>query len=74
VHESGLALFKRAATLRRKRLPATQSPAPPNTPPGKFRTCLSEVPGPMNGWMLYCLLITILVPSFVLKTFGILFR
>ncbi|KAF8203852.1 glycosyltransferase family 2 protein [Pholiota molesta] len=61
VHESGLALFKRAQTLRRKRQQTTPASAPPQ----------SEGPGPGGPWMVYCMILTIFVPSFVLKSCGI---
>ncbi|KAF8956068.1 chitin synthase [Flammula alnicola] len=69
VHESGLALFKRGHTLRRKRQPSTTtSPTLPDVK--KKRGCWTG-PGPGGPWMTYCVILTILVPSFVLKPFGI---
>ncbi|KAF4622951.1 hypothetical protein D9613_002260 [Agrocybe pediades] len=71
VHESGLALFKRGHTLRRKRQQASaSSSAPPLLETKKKRGCWNG-PGPGGPWMTYCLIVTILVPSFVLKSCGI---
>lgn len=70
VHESGLALFKRGATLRRKRPQSTLTPAP-NQPPEikKNRGCYTG-PGPSGPWMMYCWIITAWVPPFLMKTCG----
>ncbi|KIM47653.1 glycosyltransferase family 2 protein [Hebeloma cylindrosporum] len=69
VHESGLALFKRGHTLRRKRQPSvTPTPALPEA--NKKRGCWNG-PGPSGPWMIYCVILTLLVPSFVLKSCGI---
>jgi len=69
IHESGLALFKRGHTMRRKRQPsATPAPAPPE--PKKKRGCWNG-PGPSGPWMIYCLIITMLIPSFLLKSCGV---
>ncbi|KAJ3504799.1 hypothetical protein NLJ89_g7748 [Agrocybe chaxingu] len=69
VHESGLALFKRGHTLRRKRQPSVSAAS---TPPEvkKNRGCWNG-PGPSGPWMIYCLFLTIWVPSFVLRSCGI---
>ena len=70
VHESGLALFKRGHTLRRKRQPS--APATPTSSlrdVKKKRGCWTG-PGPSGPWMIYCLIITILVPSFLLNSCG----
>ena len=70
VHESGLALFKRSHTLRRKRQPSTPA-TPAASPPDvkKKRGCWTG-PGPSGPWMIYCLIITILIPSFLLRSCG----
>ncbi|KAJ7056919.1 glycosyltransferase family 2 protein, partial [Mycena amicta] len=72
VHESGLALFKRGATLRRKRSSAA-APLNPATPPPKQRTgCLGDyAPGPKGPWMLYCYLITACIPTPFMRTCGL---
>ncbi|KAF9469532.1 glycosyltransferase family 2 protein [Collybia nuda] len=70
VHESGLALFKRGATLRRKRPQSTLSPAPNQPPEMKKRGCYTG-PGPSGPWMMYCWIITACVPPFVMNTCGI---
>ncbi|KAI0274964.1 glycosyltransferase family 2 protein [Gloeopeniophorella convolvens] len=67
VHESGLALFKRGATLRRKR----PSPAEPEPQLERRRGCLGNIPGPHDGWVTYCYLITACVPPFLLRSCGI---
>ncbi|KAF7293023.1 Glycosyltransferase family 2 protein [Mycena indigotica] len=71
VHESGLALFKRGATLRRKRSSAA-APLNPATPPPKQRSCLGDyAPGPKGPWMLYCYLITACIPTPLMRTCGL---
>lgn len=87
--ESGLSLFKRGNTLRRK-----------NAPPGGLGRTRSQrrqageregsagggeegeqkgfwsriAPGPVDGWMIYCWILTCLVPGFVLRgVFGAFF-
>ncbi|KAF8913155.1 glycosyltransferase family 2 protein [Gymnopilus junonius] len=69
VHESGLALFKRA-TLRRRRQQSS-SAVPTATPEVKKKRGCWNGPGPGGPWMIYCLVVTILVPSFMLRAFGI---
>ncbi|KAJ7678907.1 glycosyltransferase family 2 protein [Mycena polygramma] len=73
--ESGLALFKRAATLRRKRPaldtvplnPATATAAEP-----KRRECFGDyAPGPKGPWMLYCYLLTCFVPVSAMAACGL---
>ncbi|KAJ7761213.1 glycosyltransferase family 2 protein [Mycena maculata] len=79
VHESGLALFKRGATLRRKRSSAAAplnptSPTTPATPTKpKLRTsCLGDyAPGPKGPWMLYCYLLTACVPPPMMRACGL---
>lgn len=66
VHESGLALFKRGTTRRRKR----QSPTDVSEQPEPRRGCLGNIPGPHNGWVTYCYLITLCVPPFLLRSCG----
>ncbi|KZS93523.1 glycosyltransferase family 2 protein [Sistotremastrum niveocremeum HHB9708] len=77
VQESGLSLFTRGATLRRKR-PATQGgPTPsnaasPGAEEGTKRGCFDNIaPGPKDAWMIYCYIITIFVPSPLLSGCGI---
>jgi hypothetical protein len=72
VHESGLALFKRGATLRRKKAQQTSASAV-NTPiPDKHSQgcCGNIAPGPKNGWMIYCYLLTCCIPGFVFRSCG----
>lgn len=71
VAESGLALFKRGNTLRRKQTSSsTQAPIPDSSEP-KNRSCLGNyAPGPKGPWMLYCYLLTVLVPPFMLRACG----
>jgi hypothetical protein len=77
VQESGLSLFKRGTTLRRKR-PATQAGP---TPSGrtiltadendKGWKCFKNIaPGPKDAWMIYCYILTACVPPVLLRTFG----
>ncbi|KAG6853144.1 hypothetical protein C0991_006583 [Blastosporella zonata] len=70
-HESGLALFKRSATLRRKRqsgLTPITSNVPSEAP--KKRGCYRG-PGPGGPWMTYCLIITFFVPPAFMRACGI---
>lgn len=63
VHESGLALFKRATTKRRKKVAAPEAEAK--------RSCLDNLgPGPKGPWFVYCYVITFLVPSPLLRLCG----
>ncbi|OSX66807.1 glycosyltransferase family 2 protein [Postia placenta MAD-698-R-SB12] len=65
VHESGLALFKRGTTLRRKKVPT----APVSE---KKRSCMDKLgPGPKGPWFMYCYIITCLVPPPLLRACGI---
>ncbi|THH08720.1 hypothetical protein EW146_g8900 [Bondarzewia mesenterica] len=65
VQESGLALFKRGATLRKKRQTI------PDEEPPQRKGCMSGIPGPHDAWVTYCYILTVCVPSFLLKVFGI---
>ncbi|KAF8170637.1 chitin synthase-domain-containing protein [Mycena galopus ATCC 62051] len=63
VHESGLSLFKRGATLRRKRSSASAPLNPTPAPPKRRESCFGDyVVGPKGPWMLYCYLLTVCVP------------
>ncbi|KAJ7773361.1 glycosyltransferase family 2 protein [Mycena metata] len=69
--ESGLAIFKRAATLRRKRRDLEAVPLNP-TAPLKRPGCLGDyVPGPKGPWMLYCYLLTCFIPVSAMKACGL---
>ncbi|KAG6809561.1 hypothetical protein H0H92_015785 [Tricholoma furcatifolium] len=70
-HESGLALFKRNTTLRRKRASGL-TPIPSNVTPDvpKKRGCWRG-PGPGGPWMTYCLIITFLIPPALMKACGL---
>ncbi|KAJ6576589.1 glycosyltransferase family 2 protein [Mycena vulgaris] len=71
VRESGLALFKRAATLRRKRRTTETLPLNP-TPVAQPRGCLGDyAPGPKGPWMLYCYLLTCFVPVSAMTACGL---
>lgn len=90
--ESGLNIFKRGATLRRKNTKSASNPGPPNAAttgtgrPAHSRNdmdrawgpwaCLGNfAPGPKDGWMVYCYLLTICFPGFVLGgVFGELYQ
>ena len=83
--ESGLNIFKRGATLRRKssqNVTGRAAAGPPNgatTGSGAGRSatnytkqeklgCLGDfAPGPKDAWMVYCYLLTVCVPGFVLR-------
>ncbi|KAG6885142.1 hypothetical protein C0993_005505 [Termitomyces sp. T159_Od127] len=69
-HESGLALFKRSATLRRKR-PSGLTPIPSNTPDVPKKRGCWRGPGPGGPWMTYCLIITFLVPPAFMRACGL---
>ncbi|KAG6815827.1 hypothetical protein H0H87_010971 [Tephrocybe sp. NHM501043] len=69
-HESGLALFKRSATLRRKRQTGL-TPIPSNTPEVPKKRGCYRGPGPGGPWMTYCLIITCLVPPAFMRACGI---
>ncbi|TYJ51248.1 chitin synthase 5, partial [Cryptococcus floricola] len=80
---SGLNLFKRGATIRRKASRAAPRQAPPSgaqsnragagaTKPDEADVgccaCLGDfAPGPKDCWMTYCYLITICIPGFVIR-------
>ncbi|WVQ83493.1 hypothetical protein IAT38_005634 [Cryptococcus sp. DSM 104549] len=75
---SGLNIFKRGATIRRRASQATPRQAPSGaqsnragtTPPREDEgvTCLGNfAPGPKDCWMVYCFLLTFWVPGFVLR-------
>jgi chitin synthase len=75
-HESGLNLFKRGATIRRKASQAAPRQAPNATQTNRINVpgshekigCLGNfAPGPKDAWMVYCYLLTICVPGFVLR-------
>ena len=72
-----LNLFKRGATIRRKASQGT--PRPPNgtqsNRAGAQRDadeklgCLGNfAPGPKDGWMIYCFLLTCWIPTFVIRS------
>ena len=65
VHESGLALFKRG-TVRRKRQPPTEA----DEALEDRRRCLGNIPGPHDGWVTYCYLLTACAPPFLLRSCG----
>ena len=76
VQESGLSLFKRGATLRRKR-PATQAGPTPSgrtiltTDEYEGWACFRNIaPGPKNAWMIYCYFLTACIPAMLLRTLG----
>jgi hypothetical protein len=66
VHESGLALFRRGTALRRKRQPSTEA----GKQLQRRRGCLGNIPGPHNGWVTYCYLLTLCMPPFLLRSCG----
>ncbi|GJE89689.1 glycosyltransferase family 2 protein [Phanerochaete sordida] len=68
-HESGLALFKRGQTLRRKKAAAAAQPEPHSQSGG--RCCNNIGPGPKDAWFIYCYVITCWVPPPLLRVCGI---
>lgn len=72
VHESGLSLFKRGTTLRRKRQVTSPSQSP-MLPQEKQRTgCLGDfAPGPKGPWMVYCYLLTCWIPTPLMRACGL---
>ncbi|KAF8640970.1 hypothetical protein AX17_000616 [Amanita inopinata Kibby_2008] len=71
VQESGLAIFKRGTTLRRKRTHPSISSLPSQSPAMKKRRGCWKGPGPGGPWMMYCYIITIWIPPFLLNACGI---
>ncbi|KAJ3546178.1 hypothetical protein NM688_g5541 [Phlebia brevispora] len=70
-HESGLAIFKRGATLRRKQTSSSMPELKPAKPKG-CRGCLDNIgPGPKDGWFIYCFFLTCFVPPILLRVCGI---
>lgn len=65
VHESGLALFKRGTTRRKRQSPTDGDGAP------EPRRCFGSIPGPHDGWVTYCYLLTACIPPFLLRSCGI---
>ncbi|KAG6917390.1 hypothetical protein DXG01_002769 [Tephrocybe rancida] len=70
-HESGLALFTRGATLRRKRQQTGLTPIPSNVPEVPKKRGCYRGPGPGGPWMTYCLIITFLIPPAFMRACGI---
>ncbi|GJJ13368.1 hypothetical protein Clacol_007620 [Clathrus columnatus] len=65
--ETGLSLFKRGATLRRRRSSGT-----PVAEATKGKGCFENIaPGPKDTFMIYCWLITCWVPPVILSSCGI---
>ncbi|TFK24293.1 chitin synthase [Coprinopsis marcescibilis] len=74
VSESGLNIFRRAQTLRRKRAAAAAAaaaPTPPADAPKKQQRGCWKGPGPGGPWMTYCIIITFWMPGFLLNACGI---
>ncbi|WVF67038.1 hypothetical protein IAT40_001781 [Kwoniella sp. CBS 6097] len=78
-HQSGLNIFKRGATIRRRASQATPRQPPTGAQSNRAGAgtnkeseeklgCLGNfAPGPKDAWMVYCYLLTFLVPGFVLR-------
>ncbi|WWC87585.1 uncharacterized protein L201_002475 [Kwoniella dendrophila CBS 6074] len=78
-HQSGLNIFKRGATIRRRASQATPRQPPTGAQSNragagstrdseeKFGCLGNFAPGPKDAWMVYCYLLTFLVPGFVLR-------
>ncbi|KAH7104913.1 chitin synthase-domain-containing protein [Auriculariales sp. MPI-PUGE-AT-0066] len=73
VQESGLSIFKRGQTLRRKNKPSpAESAAPDGNTPAKRAGLFDNIgPGPKDAWFIYCYIITCCFPPFFLSLFGI---
>ena len=69
VAESGLSIFKRGGTLRRRVSAANAVPQPPREKP-KSGFWDHIGPGPKDAWMIYCWILTCCIPPFLLSTFG----
>ncbi|KAH6911179.1 chitin synthase [Coprinopsis sp. MPI-PUGE-AT-0042] len=69
VSESGLNIFRRAQTMRRRRV--APAPAPVPTPEVKKQRGCWKGPGPGGPWMTFCLIITFWMPGFLLRACGI---
>ena len=72
IHESGLALFKRGATLRRKReqVPSTPTTATAVDPTKQNKRGCYNGAGPGGPWMTYCTILTACFPPFLLDSCG----
>ena len=71
VAESGLSIFKRGATLRRRTSSAaTAVPQQPQLQKPQRGFWDHIGPGPKDAWMIYCWIITCCIPPFLLSTFG----
>ncbi|SJL02973.1 related to Chitin synthase 5 [Armillaria ostoyae] len=72
VHESGLSLFKRGTTLRRKRQVTSPSQSPMLPQEKKKSGCLGDfAPGPKGPWMVYCYLLTCYIPTPLMRGCGL---
>jgi hypothetical protein len=70
VAESGLSIFKRGPTLRRR--PSSANAVPPQQQREKPKRGFWDHigPGPKDAWMIYCWILTCCVPPFLLSAFG----
>ena len=68
-NESGLNFLKRGATLRRKRIRDQDSPANGELTNHKSRQQGTEK-APLGAWMIYCYIVTCLLPGIFLKKMG----
>ncbi|KAF8336851.1 uncharacterized protein EI90DRAFT_2910760 [Cantharellus anzutake] len=78
LQDLGLNVFKKSAnTLRRKRpnttgaTPSNQAGPGADLPTSNGGVFQSIAPGPVDGWMVYCWLLTCCVPPFLLRQCGI---
>ncbi|EIW87179.1 glycosyltransferase family 2 protein [Coniophora puteana RWD-64-598 SS2] len=72
VQESGLSLFKRGTTLRRKRQPSNGQGTVITAPAEKSKSCWDGIgPGPKDCWFIYCYIITCWIPPPILSFCGI---
>ncbi|KAK2462847.1 hypothetical protein APHAL10511_005045 [Amanita phalloides] len=71
VQESGLAIFKRGATMRRKRARPSDASLPSQATSEKKNRGCWQGPGPGGPWMVYCYILTIWIPPFLFEACGI---
>lgn len=69
VAESGLSVFKRGPTFRRR--PSSANTVPQHQREKPKRGFWDHIgPGPKDSWMIYCWILTCCIPPFLLSTFG----
>ena len=69
-NESGLNLFKRSGTVRRRGPKGQQQQVLPGGAYEQNRRAKKQKRKPLGVWMIYCLIITACLPAPLLKCFG----